>query len=68
LTSTLFRGDPKLEACLVSDPAHILRGAQGEHVARIQRALMLLGAGVIAEGELTRATYGESTAAAVLRF
>jgi hypothetical protein len=31
--------DPRLEACLVSDSAHIGQGAFGDHVAKIQMAL-----------------------------
>jgi hypothetical protein len=42
LRSQLFRGDPKLDVGLVSDPAHIERGAVGEHVGKIQRALITL--------------------------
>ena len=40
LKSKLLSGDPKLEAAAVSNPAHILRGATGPHVAKIQRALL----------------------------
>jgi hypothetical protein len=32
LKSRLFRGDSKLEAAAVSDPAHITIGAKGDHV------------------------------------
>lgn len=35
LVSNLFRGDKKLEACLVNDAAHVTLGARGEHVAKI---------------------------------
>ena len=35
----LFAGDPKLEAAAVSDPAHIKKGAIGDHVRKIQVAL-----------------------------
>ena len=38
LQSKLFRGDPKLEACLVNDKAHVLQGARGEHVSKLQQA------------------------------
>jgi hypothetical protein len=44
LRSQLFRGDPKLEAAAVSDPAHVLPGAAGSHVGKIQLALILLDA------------------------
>jgi len=64
LRSTLFRGDPKLEAAAVSDPAHIVPGAKGEHVRKIQLALIQLdGATIGADG-----SYGPSTAAAVLNY
>lgn len=39
LQSRLLRGDPKLEAAAVSDPAHIVPGARGPHVTKIQQAL-----------------------------
>lgn len=68
LSSRAFRGDSKLEACLVSDPAHILQGAKGEHVAKIQTALIVLDGAKIESGELLAKTYGKSTAAAVLAY
>lgn len=68
LQSKLFRGDSKLEAAAVSDPAHILPGAAGGHVAKIQKALQLLDAAEIAAGELGASRYGGSTAGAVLNF
>jgi peptidoglycan hydrolase-like protein with peptidoglycan-binding domain len=64
LQSQLLRGDPKLEAAAVSDPAHIVPGAKGEHVRKIQQALIQLdGATIDADG-----SYGPKTAAAVLAF
>jgi hypothetical protein len=68
LISQLMRGDPKLEACLVSDPAHIVQGARGPHVRKVQQALMLLSVADIASDEIDRETYGPSTASAVLTF
>jgi peptidoglycan hydrolase-like protein with peptidoglycan-binding domain len=60
----LFRGDPKLEAAAVSDPAHIVQGASGEHVRKIQQALIQLdGARLEPDGK-----YGPATAAAVLAY
>ena len=57
LQSQLFRGDPKLEAAAVSDPAHIVPGATGEHVRKIQQALIALdGAAIAADGNYTPAT------------
>lgn len=64
LQSALFGGDLKLEAAATSDPAHIMLGARGDHVARIQIALNKLdGAGLDTDG-----VYGPATAAAVLAY
>ncbi|MGA2400728.1 MAG: hypothetical protein ABSG91_03360 [Syntrophobacteraceae bacterium] len=68
LQSRLFQGDPALEACLVSDPAHVTQGAAGNHVAKIQTALATLDGLQIDPGELSAKRYGASTAAAVLAF
>ncbi|HUP79555.1 MAG TPA: hypothetical protein VM260_13470, partial [Pirellula sp.] len=58
LQSQLLRGDAKLDATAVSDPAHILPGARGPHVAKIQQALIQLdGAAITADG-----AYGQGTA------
>lgn len=64
LQSKLFRGDTKLEAAAASDAAHIVQGAKGDHVRKIQEALIKLdGAGITADGE-----FGPGTAAAVLAY
>jgi hypothetical protein len=68
LRSQLFRGDPKLEAAAVSNPAHIVPGAVGAHVGKIQEALIALDGAVIAGNELAASSYGPSTAAAVLAY
>jgi hypothetical protein len=68
LQSQLLRGDAKLEAAAVSDPAHILPGAVGGHVAKIQQVLIELDGAVIDPGELHDARYGPSTANAVLAY
>jgi hypothetical protein len=52
LQSKLFRGDPKLEAAAKSNPAHILPGASGPHVGKIQTALTQLDGAVISSNEL----------------
>ncbi len=64
LRSQLFKDDPKLEAAATSDPAHIKQGDSGEHVRKIQTALIQLdGAKIAADGQ-----YGPATAAAVLAY
>jgi hypothetical protein len=68
LRSKEFAGDPKLEACAVSDPAHVLPGASGGHVGKIQRALIKVGGATINPMEVGQNKYGPSTTAAVLKF
>ena len=64
LRSALFSGDRELEAAAVSNSAHIVPGAAGAHVGKIQRALNILdGANLSEDG-----VYGPATAAAVLRY
>lgn len=64
LKSQLFRGDAQLEAAAASDPAHVVPGARGDHVRKIQQALVrLAGAGIATDG-----AYGPATAAAVADF
>ena len=64
LQSQLFRGDTKLEAAAVSDPAHIVQGATGPHVGKIQLALIRLDGAAINQDS----AYGPTTAAAVSAF
>ena len=68
LRSRLFQNDARLAAAALSDPAHIVPGASGPHVAKIQRALQLLDAANIASVELAGARYGTTTANAVLSY
>jgi hypothetical protein len=68
LQSQLFRGDPKLEAAAESHAAHIVPGAVGSYVGKIQIALIQLDGAVIAQNELQRCVYGRSTANAVLAY
>lgn len=64
LKSNLFRGDPKLEEAAINAAAHIMRGARGEHVAKIQYALSVVaGEPLKLDGQ-----FGPKTAAAVLSF
>jgi hypothetical protein len=68
LRSRLFAGDAKLEAAATSNPAHIVPGALGQHVGKIQQALRLLDGDAIESSELAAMRYGSSTAEAVLSF
>jgi hypothetical protein len=68
LQSKQFKGDSSLEACLVRDSAHVAPGTSGDHVMKIQNALMSLDNLPIDPGEITARRYGRSTAAAVLSF
>lgn len=68
LTSNLFRDDAALNVCLVDDDAHVVVGAQGEHVARIQLALCVLDRVAVNTSELKASLYGSSTSAAVLAY
>lgn len=68
LKSQLFKGDAKLNACSTQDAAHILQGASGNHVAKIQLALFVLDGLGIDDGEVSAKVYGPSTAKGVLAF
>jgi hypothetical protein len=68
LESKAFANDTKLEACAVSDPAHILPGSRGPHVFKIQTALMLVGDETVDAAEFEASHYGPSTAAAVRHY
>lgn len=68
LQSELFRGDPRLERCLISDPAHIVRGDTGEFVSKIQFAVLVIAGGAICGSEIDGQRYGSDTARAVLEY
>jgi hypothetical protein len=68
LQSELFRDDAALQACLVKDAAHIVKGARGQHVAKIQSALGIIEGALIDSDELANAFYGPSTASEVLAY
>ncbi len=69
LRSQMLRDDQALQACLVSDPAHVVPGSRGPHVAKIQAALLLLDRSAsIPTAERRARRYGPGTAAAVLQF
>ena len=64
LLSQLFSGDAALEDAANRDAAHIVRGARGPHVVKIQKALNILDdAGLQEDGD-----YGSGTANAVLQY
>src|SRR5215467_4813808 len=68
LRSKLFANDRALEACATQDAAHVVLGAVGNHVAKIQTALQLLDRAQPDAGDLSGKRYGRSTAAAVLSY
>jgi hypothetical protein len=68
LVSRHFRNDQELQACLVKDSAHVTKGAKGQHVAKIQTALIALEGHFIDPAELRNQVYGTSTANAVLAY
>ena len=68
LKSELFAGDAKLEAAAISNPAHVVPGAVGPHVRKLQIALRRLDKATIDRGEIAAQRYGPSTAAAVLKY
>ena len=68
LVSRFLSKDNKLQAAQVQDSAHILKGASGDHVAKIQTALALLDNARIAVQEINDKSFGPSTADAVLAY
>jgi hypothetical protein len=68
LQCALFKDDEKLKACLISDPAHVTPGARGDHVGKIQSALVLVDKAAIDPAEFGAKHYGPSTAKAVLDY
>ena len=68
LISDLFRGDPRLEKCLVSDPHHVTPNTIGPFVGKLQFALLVLEGGSISGSEIMSTRYGPDTAALVLAY
>lgn len=68
LISALFADNEQLQACLVSNPAHLTPGTKGDHVSRIHSALLILDKVQVDPAEIKSKTYGPSTAAAVLAY
>jgi hypothetical protein len=58
----------RLNRALESDPDHIVPGDKGDHVAKIQIALSLLGKVSIDDSEIKEKRYGKTTATAVKDF
>jgi len=68
LVSAHFKGSKRLQACFEENTAHVMPGSQGPHVKLIQEALVILGAGVVAQDELLAARFGPSTQSCVDNF
>jgi peptidoglycan hydrolase-like protein with peptidoglycan-binding domain len=68
LRSKLLSGNKALQACLVSDSAHVAPGASGKPVVLIQSALVRLSFLEPGDGQAEAGHYGPRTAAAVLAF
>ncbi len=67
LRSRLFKGSSRLQACLLHDHAHVAPGSKGDHVYRIQTALIWLDYDLDAD-ELKTSAYGPATERAVLDY
>lgn len=68
LKSRLFASDDKLQACAVSDPAHLVLGTHGDHVSKVHTALLILDEAHVASAELKAKLYGPTTEKAVLAY
>ena len=68
LQSSLFKSDSALEACLNRDSAHLTIGVAGEHVSKVQQAILALDDTGINNRELAATIYGSSTSGAVLNY
>jgi hypothetical protein len=68
LVSLLLRDEPRLQACLVADTAHVVPGTAGRHVGLIHKVLLVLDKADISASELRSSLYGPTTTAAVLAY
>ncbi len=69
LISKSLRSDQRLQAAATSDPSHILKNARGDHVSKIQRALLqLFESADITRTELSETHFGETTEKTVKAF
>jgi hypothetical protein len=74
--SQLFKGDHELELCAANDRDHIKKSASGDHVDKIQQALIRIAQDEpdlkakvrISQAEINSKTYGSTTEAAVLAY
>jgi hypothetical protein len=65
LRSKHFKDNQKLQICLVDHAHHVVPGSRGEHVGLIQKALVILGAGIISGDEIRNQFYGNTTVRSV---
>lgn len=68
LVSRLMSGCVELQKCATQDSAHVLEGASGDHVARIQRALVVIDVADIDEAEIRARHFGPTTSREVLKY
>ena len=68
LQSGLFAGDATLQQAADSDSGHVVPGAIGDHVAKVQTALLFLTTSSIENKEFLEGRYGATTADAVLAY
>ena len=68
LTSKMLSQNERLLKCEVEDSAHVKIGDSGDHVKRIQQALLRIDNARIDDGELLTSMYGNTTATAVLNY
>ena len=68
LKSEALRDNHALQQCLLHDPAHVVPGAKGNHVSRIQKALIFIERANISVQEMKSQLYGPTTKAAVLAY
>ena len=68
LASELFSGNQALEGASTVPAKHVVKGQRGDHVSKIQEALIILDNAILLGDDISTQTYGESTAEAVLAY
>lgn len=68
LMSNLFRGNRRLQSCLLDNSAHVIPGERGQHVSLIQYAVLTFEPGEISGVEINMRHYGPMTTKAVLAY